>query len=82
MIDYITAKDGGIQMFVNTGPVGFARNPNAIAYVLETIGIADSIYGSSTMDFASEEGFATDNGATDLWNEAIAIYNWNVNKIA
>jgi hypothetical protein len=27
--------------------------------------------GSSTMDFASEEGFATDKGAMKLWKDAL-----------
>ena len=38
--------------------------------------------GSSTMDFASEEGFADNDDAMLLWNEAIGIYNWEVNGVA
>ena len=82
MIDFISAKDGGIQMFTNNGIAGFAKSAKSIAYVMQTKGVADTVYSSSTMDFASEEGFATDDGATELWIAATEIYNWNVNKVA
>jgi len=82
MIDFITAKDSGIQMFSEEGIVGFAKTAKAIAYIIQTKGLADTVYGSSSMDFADEEGFATQNGANELWNEAVEIYNWNVNKIS
>ena len=38
--------------------------------------------GSSTMDFAAEEGFENDGDAMKLWDEAIAIYNFEVNGVA
>jgi len=34
------------------------------------------------MDFADEEGFAHHDDANKLWNAAVDIYNWNVNKVA
>jgi hypothetical protein len=34
------------------------------------------------MDFASEEGFEDDGDALRLWDEAIGIYNWEVNGVA
>jgi len=81
-IDFITAKNGGIQVLSEGGVVGFGVTPACISYLISTHGLADSVYGSSTMDFADEEGFATHDGAKKLWDQAIEIYNWNVNKIA
>ena len=82
-IDYISADDGGIKMYAGLGsPVGWANTAKGIASTLKTVGLADVCYGSSTMDFASEEGFANDGDASLLWDKAIGIYNWEVNGVA
>ena len=44
--------------------------------------LGSTYMASSSMDFASEEGFATDDGAMKLWNDAIAVFNWEVNGVA
>ena len=93
MIDFISAKDGGIELFSNVGGmnhpdwceqliVGFAKDAKTLADFLEIHGVASAVYASSTMDFADEEGFATHDGAKNLWDQAVDIYNWNVNKVA
>ena len=57
-IDYISADDGGIKMWAGLGsPVGWSDSADGIATVLKTAGLAEICYGSSSMDFASEEGF-------------------------
>ena len=57
-IRFIAAHKGGIQMFSNPGElVAWAKTPEMIAYALRTKGADDIIMGSSSMDFASEEGF-------------------------
>ena len=83
-IRYINAHNGGIQMYGNgCGElVAWGKTPEMIAYALKTKGIADSVAGGSSMDIASEEGFATDDGAMKLWNDAIAVFNWEVNGVA
>ena len=82
-IDYINAHNGGIQMYAGLDNiVGWGKTAKHIAYVMQTYGMADAVYGGSSMDFADEEGFNTYDGATNLWNEAIEIYNWNVNGVA
>ena len=43
-------------MFSNLGLVGWGNTAESVAYVLNTKGIADTCYQSSSMDFASEEG--------------------------
>jgi hypothetical protein len=73
MIDFITAKNSGIEMYSDMGVVGFAKTAKAIAYIAETKGLASTVYTSSSMDFADEEGFNTADGALTLWNEAMKI---------
>ena len=58
------------------------KTAEAIAYTLKTVGLADCVMGSSTMDFAAEEGFENDGDAMKLWDAAIEIYNWEVNGVA
>ena len=73
MIDFITAKNSGIEMYSEMGVVGFAKTAKAIAYIAETKGLASTVYTSSSMYFADEEGFNTADGALTLWNEAMKI---------
>jgi hypothetical protein len=74
-VSYISAHNGGIQMFSDTsvGIVGFGKTPESVAYVLNTKGIADTCYQSSSMDFASEYGFDTDDGAAFLFKKALEL---------
>ena len=81
-IDFISAENGGIKMYAGVGNVkGWAKTASGIAYTLAAVGLADRVMGSSTMDFASEEGFENDGDAMKLWDEAIAIYNWEINGV-
>ena len=74
-IRFIAAHKGGIQMFSNPGElVAWAKTPEMIAYALRTKGADDIIMGSSSMDFASEEGFDLDEDATILWDEGYDMY--------
>ena len=82
-IDYITAHNGGIKMYGGGDNLkGWGKTAEAIAYTLKTVGLADCVMGSSTMDFAAEEGFENDGDAMKLWDAAIEIYNWEVNGVA
>ena len=74
-IRFISAHNGGIQMYSNPGEqVAWAKTSEMIAYALRTKGADDIIMGSSTMDFASEEGFKNDEDATILWDEGYDMY--------
>jgi hypothetical protein len=45
-----------------------------IAAVIDRVGLdPNGVYHSSSMDFASEEGFDTDAGAWMLWEQVEAI---------
>ena len=82
-IDFIAAHNGGIKMFAGDFNLkGWGKTPEAIAYTLKTVGLAECVMGSSSMDFASEEGFENDGDAMKLWDAAIEIYNWEVNGVA
>ena len=71
-IDYINAHNGGIQMYAGLDNiVGWGNTAQHIAYVMQTYGMADAVYGGSSMDFADEEGFDTYDGATKLWEKAV-----------
>ena len=73
-IDYINAENGGIKMYSGVGNVvGWGKTAKHIAYVIATHGLADAVYGGSSMDFADEEGFDHYDGAKVLWNEALAM---------
>ena len=74
-IRFISAHNGGIQMYSNPGEqVAWAKTSEMIAYALRTKGADDIIMGSSTMDFASEEGFKNNNDAMKLWDKGYDMY--------
>ena len=73
-IDYINAYKGGIKMYSGVGNViGWGKTAKHIAYVIATDGLANTVFGGSSMDFADEEGFDHYDGAKTLWNEALAM---------
>lgn len=75
MIDYISANNGNIQMWDGDHIVAEACTAKSIVYFLQENGFnEDGVYASSSMDFASEEGFETDDCAKNLWDEALNRY--------
>tara|TARA_E500000178_G_scaffold14931_1_gene14412 strand:+ start:54 stop:308 length:255 start_codon:yes stop_codon:yes gene_type:complete len=73
-IDYINAYNGGIKMYSGVGNVvGWGKTAKHIAYVIATHGLADAVFGGSSMDFADEEGFDHYDDAKILWDEALAM---------
>ena len=74
-IRFISAHNGGIQMYSNPGEqVAWAKTPEMIAYALRTKGADEIIMGSSSMDFASEEGFENNEDASILWDKGHTMY--------
>ena len=76
-IDFIDAHNGGIKMYAGVGLVdnlkGWGKTAKSIAYTLKTVGLADRCMASSSMDFASEYGFETDDGAMLLYKRALEL---------
>ena len=74
MITYLDAYNGGIKMYAGKGNLkGWSKTAKGVAYTLKTCGIADAIMGDSSMDFASEDGFKTDDGAMLLLKRALEL---------
>ena len=82
-IDFVSAAHSGINVYAGVGNLkGWACTAKGLAYTLKTVGLADHVFASSNIDFASEEGFENDDDAAKLWDAAIGIYNWEVNGVA
>ena len=71
---FIDAQNGGIGVFIGAGnQVGFAKTPKMLAYILDTKKIYGEVMFTSSMDFASEYGFADNGDARKLFDDAVAI---------
>ena len=71
---FIDAMDGGIGVFIGAGnQVGFAKTPKMLAYILDTKKIFGEVMFTSSMDFASEYGFADNGDARKFFNDAIEL---------
>jgi|TARA_B110000908_G_C10220305_1_gene434981 hypothetical protein len=76
MINYISASESQVQLWDEAGIVASSSSANDLANVIfDNGGFADAVYASSSVDFASEEGFDTDEGANELLESAIVIFN-------
>jgi len=71
-IDYIGADNGGLALFAGNVTIR-ATTAEAIAEAIKHYGIADTVMGSSSMEFASEDGFETDDGAMLLYKRALEL---------
>ena len=71
---FIEAMWGGIGVYIGAGnKVGFARTPKMLAYILDTKKIYGEVMFTSSMDFASEYGFADNGDARKFFNDAIEL---------
>ena len=74
---FIDAMNGGIGVFIGAGnQVGFAKDAKMLKYILDTKNVnvfEDRMFFTSSMDFATEAGFATDDGAKTFFNNAIEM---------
>jgi hypothetical protein len=76
-INFISADNGGISLHYKELGVRkklWGNTAEQIANALTRVGTEDSIYHSSSMDFASEDGFKNDDEAWDLWESAVDLY--------
>ena len=69
---FIDAENGGISVYIGVGnKVGFAKTAKMLAYILDTKKIFGEVFFTSSMDFATEVGFADDGDARKLFNDAV-----------
>ena len=76
MIDYVDARDGGLEFFKHVDGrsefVGFAKTPEKAAELFKAHGVGN-LYGGSSIDFAVEAGFATEDGAELMLKRAFEL---------
>ena len=74
---FIDAQNGGIGVYIGAGnKVGFAKTAKTLKYILDTKKVnvfEDDIFFTSSMDFASEYGFADNGDARKFFNDAIKL---------
>jgi hypothetical protein len=88
-IDFISADNGGIKFYAGRDDVamelncvGFAKTPEMVNYIIKTKGLADRVMHSSSMDFASEEGFANNDDAWILWQDGYELDDKKAAEVA
>ena len=72
---FLTAEDASIVVSINKEPVACAFTAKELAKVFtaNNVSEADDIYCSSSIDFASEEGFKNDEAAHKMINKALKL---------
>ncbi len=71
-INFVSAEDGKVFLgYVENGVR--KENPIILAEVMKKHGFEDTVMASSSMDFASEDGFKTDDGAKKLYQNALSL---------
>jgi len=75
-INFVSAQDAGLTLTIETAEGEIqrrAKDAQDVADWIKEFGLASACYFSSTMDFASEEGFADDDGAVKLFDRGVAL---------
>jgi hypothetical protein len=72
---FLNAEYGSIVVSINKEPVACAFTAKELAEVFTSNNVteADDIYCSSSVDFASEEGFKNDEAAHKMINKALKL---------
>ena len=73
MIDFISAKNGGLEFTTICDTKIFGATLEECALIIAKQGLADRVMGSSSMDFADEYGFKTQEGAMEMYQYAIKL---------
>ena len=73
MIDFVSASKGGLEFITICETRIFGATVEKCAEIIAKQGLANSVMGSSSMDFASEYGFADNGDARKFFNDAIEL---------
>ena len=70
---FFNAEDAQVKVSIAQQVVGFADNATALAQLLKANSVTqnDDLFFSSSVDFASEEGFANDSAAHAIIEDAV-----------
>ena len=73
MFVYFNAEDAQVKLSIDSKVIGYADNAQQLANLLSANNVTadNEMYFSSSVDFASEEGFATDSAAHAIIEDAI-----------
>ena len=75
-INFISAEDGKLELSyyeMGVRKTKASENPIILAEIMKKHGFDDDVMASSSMDFASENGFRTDDGAKNLYKNALTL---------
>ena len=75
-IDFVSARDGKLELSyyeMGVRKTKASENPIILAEVMRKHGFEDTVMASSSMDYASEDGFKTDDGAKNLYKNALSL---------
>ena len=73
-INFVGANNGGLEFVLENDSYDnkiVGKDLDECALIISKHGLADVVKGSSSMDFASEDGFDTDDGAMIMYRYAI-----------
>ncbi|MGI9526646.1 MAG: hypothetical protein ACR2MS_06020 [Weeksellaceae bacterium] len=68
---FLGADYGGLSLTTRDGDRMWSKSVSDLAEFVREKGIASTVMGSSTMDFADEEGFDTYDGAEEMWKDVL-----------
>ena len=73
MFVFFNAEDAQVKLSIDSTVAGYADNATALAQLLRANNVTadNDMYFSSSVDFASEEGFADDDAAHAIIQEAV-----------
>ena len=73
MFVYFNAEDAQVKLSIDSKVIGYADNAQQLANLLSANNVTanNEMYFSSSVDFASEEGFANDSAAHAIIEDAI-----------
>ena len=75
-IDFVSARDGKLELSyyeMGVRKTKASENPIILAEIMRKHGFEDTVMASSSMDYASEDGFKTDDGAKNLYQNALSL---------
>ena len=75
MFVFFNAEQAGIRVSIEQQQVGWANSAADLAALLRkhNVTLADRLMHSSDVDFASEEGFSSDDAAHEMIEEALQL---------
>jgi len=68
---YLNADFGGLSLTARDDDRFWSKSVSELVSFVKEKGLATTVMGGSSMDFAADEGFADDDGAEKLWQQVV-----------